>query len=133
MTLDPGTQGCTGLGDGAAMPDNSRCMSLPHHPRQDCKLLQHSNLPQILPPPIHPSTIHPSIHPSINPLFRHHPLAVHHPLIHSSIHSSTQSPPSTHSLIHPPSIHSATPPSQTCPRAYIAKLIVCPFPLFSSS
>ena len=129
MTLDPGTQGCTGLGDGAAMPDNSRCMSLPPHPRQDCKLLQHSNLPQILPLPIHPSTIH----PSINPLFRHHPPAVHHSLIHSFIHSSTQSPPSNHSFIHPPSIHSATPPSQTCPRAYIAKLIVHPFPLLSSS
>ena len=104
MTLDPGTQGCTGLGDGAAMPDNSRCMSLPPHPRQDCKLLQHSNLPQILPLPIHPSTIHPSIHHS----------SIHPPFIHPSIHysgiihplSTTHS--SIHSFIHPPSLHHPT-------------------------
>ena len=112
MTLDPGTQGCTGLGDGAAMPDNSRCMSLPPHPRQDCKLLQHSNLPQILPPPIHPSTIHPSIHhSSIHQSIiqasstRCPPLT--HPFIHSFIHPVSTIQP----FIHPSTVHSFSHPS----------------------
>ena len=104
MTPDPGTQGCTGLSDGAAMPDNSPCMSLPPQPARTPSSYNIVTCPRFyLYPSIHP----PVIHPSINPSFSHHPPAIHHPLIHSFIHSSTQSPP----FIHPSTHHSFSHPS----------------------
>lgn len=68
---------------------------------------KHSNLPQILPLPIHPSTIHPSIHQSIiQPSSTRYPPPTH-PSIHSFIH-----PVSTiHPFIHPSTDHSFSHPS----------------------